>query len=124
MPSTRWVEVSLRLSVAGALALAVTMGPVSAQARRSCADIEAFMRSAKTTVLRGEIAVMDDGAAQHRVFIHTDDGVVVPGRYRDSWKANVAAYELAKILEINIIPPYVEVTVNGTSASASWVWMI
>jgi len=40
--------------------------------------------------------------------------------FRDSWKYNVAGYELAKILELNMVPPYVERSVGGHSASLSW----
>jgi hypothetical protein len=40
--------------------------------------------------------------------------------FRDSWKYNVAGYELAKILELNMVPPYVERLVGGHEASLSW----
>ena len=28
--------------------------------------------------------------------------------FRDTWKFNVAGYELAKMLQLNMVPPYVE----------------
>ena len=37
--------------------------------------------------------------------------------FRDSWKYNVAGYELAKILELNMVPPYVERKLGGQQAS-------
>jgi hypothetical protein len=40
--------------------------------------------------------------------------------FRDSWKYNVAGYEIAKILGLNMIPPYVERKVGGTTGSLSW----
>ena len=40
--------------------------------------------------------------------------------FRDSWKYNVAGYELAKMLELNMVPPYVERSVGGHDASLSW----
>jgi hypothetical protein len=40
--------------------------------------------------------------------------------FRDSWKYNVAGYELAKILELNMLPPYVERSSGGQQASFSW----
>jgi hypothetical protein len=40
--------------------------------------------------------------------------------FRDSWEFNVAGYELAKLLELNMVPPYVERRVSGVSASLSW----
>ena len=39
---------------------------------------------------------------------------------KDYWAYNVAGYELAKILELNMLPPYVERKVSGESASLSW----
>ena len=64
--------------------------------------------------------MMDDGIMQHRVFIHTSDESFSPDRFRDTWKAAVAGYELAKILQVNIIPPEVEIKVDGLPAAASW----
>jgi hypothetical protein len=40
--------------------------------------------------------------------------------FRDSWKYNVAGYELAKILELNMVPPYVERSVGRQESSLSW----
>jgi hypothetical protein len=40
--------------------------------------------------------------------------------FRDSWKYNVAGYEVAKILELNMLPPYVERKVGGKTGSLSW----
>ncbi|MBZ5591518.1 MAG: hypothetical protein LAP39_04735 [Acidobacteriia bacterium] len=40
--------------------------------------------------------------------------------FRDFWGYNVAGYELAKILELNMVPPYVARTVGGHQASLSW----
>ena len=124
--SGRWIEFNTGLSLASCLALA--LAPASAQAKRSCEEMEAFMRNAKMNVLNRLIAVMDDGSMQHRVFVHTNDASNTLFQsqrgaeltYRDTWKANVAAYELAKILEINIMPPYVEGNVDGKRASLSW----
>ena len=40
--------------------------------------------------------------------------------FRDSWQFNVAGYEIAKMLELNMVPPYVERVVGGKPASVSW----
>lgn len=40
--------------------------------------------------------------------------------FKDYWAYNVAGYELAKILELNMVPPYVERKVAGQAASLSW----
>lgn len=102
------------------LGFALAVAPVWAQGSRSCSEIEALMRKTDIRILAGERALMDDGTMQHPVFVHMTDEAYRTGRRRDTWKANVAAYELAKILEIYIIPPYVEVEINGKHASASW----
>lgn len=107
-----------------ALGFCLVVVPVSAQAKRSCQRIEDFMRSAKMRVpeaeLVGESALVDDGTIQHEVFVHTKDESYRDYENRDTWKANVAAYELAKILQVNIMPPYVEIKVNGRPASVAW----
>jgi hypothetical protein len=98
----------------------VTSG--SAEPARSCSEIETFLRNANLKVLGNIRAVMDNGVMQHPVFIHTSDETYRPEGEgdRDTWKAAVAAYELAKILQINITPPQVEIRVDGTPASVSW----
>jgi hypothetical protein len=40
--------------------------------------------------------------------------------FKDFWGYNVVGYELAKILELNMVPPYVERRVGGQDASLSW----
>ena len=103
------------------LIISLVAAPALAPAKRSCAEIEAFMRKANVKVLSGVQAMMDDGTMQHRAFLHSDDEAYrTDQKFRDTWKANVAAYELAKILEINVIPPYVELQVNGKPNSVSW----
>ncbi|MBI3399828.1 MAG: hypothetical protein HY048_00285 [Acidobacteria bacterium] len=114
-------EVGAGLSLAACLTLTALSSPASAQGKRSCEAIEAFMRSARMSAPRGLSVVMDDGTMQHRVFLHTsDEHDAPPGRFRDTWRATVAAYELTKILEINLMPPYVERSVDGTPVSISW----
>jgi len=92
----------------------------SAQPARSCAEIETFLRNANLKIFGNIRAVMDNGVMQHTVFIHTSDEPYRPDRDRDTWKAAVAGYELAKILQVNIIPPQVETQVDGKPASISW----
>jgi len=40
--------------------------------------------------------------------------------FKDTWKFDVAGYELAKIMELNMVPPYVERKVSGQAAALSW----
>ena len=102
----------------------------------SCDAIETFLKTAKvgrtreipigaTVPLR---ATLDDGTLRHDAAIQTADireaAYTTPRgtelNFRDSWKFNVAGYELAKMLELNMVPPYVERRVNGGPASLSW----
>jgi glyoxylase-like metal-dependent hydrolase (beta-lactamase superfamily II) len=78
------------------------------------------MRNTKIKVLEGEEVLMDDGTMQHRGFVHTRDENYRDYENRDTWKANIAGYELAKILQLKIMPPYVETKLNGRPASVSW----
>jgi hypothetical protein len=119
--SARWSEVKSRLGWALCLVLGLPLAPASAQTKRSCEEIEAFLRNAKMGARKGPAVLLDDGTMQHRAFPHNNhDSEVSLTRYRDSWKAIMAAYELAKILEINIIPPSVERQVDGRPGSLAW----
>jgi hypothetical protein len=48
----------------------------------------------------------------------TDQGTEL--NFRDSWKYNVAGYQLAKIIGLNMVPPYIEREADGQAASYSW----
>jgi hypothetical protein len=73
-------------------------------------------------------AVLDNGTLQHAAHIQTVDitrqlfetprGTEVG--FRDSYRYNVAAYELAKLLGIVTVPPSVERRVDGVSAAVTW----
>jgi hypothetical protein len=101
-----------------------------------CDEIETFLKTAKvgrqreipigvTLPLR---ATLDNGTLRHDAAIQTADireASYTTARgtelnFRDTWKFNVAGYELAKMLELNMVPPYVERRVNGGPASFSW----
>jgi len=102
----------------------------------TCNEIETFLKTAKigrqreipigvTVPLR---ATLDSGTLRHDAAIQTADireASYTTARgtelnFRDTWKFNVAGYELAKMLELNMVPPYVERRVNGGPASMSW----
>lgn len=102
----------------------------------TCQAIEEFLRTAKigkkrvtpvgvTQPLR---ATLDDGKMEHDASIQVvdvEEGGVQTGRgveanFRDTWKFNVAAYELAKMLGLNMVPPYVERKIDGQPGSLSW----
>jgi hypothetical protein len=64
-------------------------------------------------------AVLDDGTQRHDASVVTEDG---SGPTRRNYKFNVAAYELDKLLGLHLVPPSVERSVNGQSASVIW-WL-
>jgi hypothetical protein len=108
----------------------------SSSAAPSCADIETFLKTAKigrardlpvgVTVPRR--ATLDGGGLTHDAAIQTADiqkqTYTTPRgtelNFRDTWKFNVAGYEIAKMLQLNMVPPYVERRYNGAPASLSW----
>src|SRR5688572_26366531 len=87
-------------------------------------QIESFLREARIVdtkklsmgVTNSSKASMDDGVIQHDAHVQTIDefkqrfesarGTEI--NFRDSYKYNVAAYELAKMLDLNMVPPSVE----------------
>ena len=51
----------------------------------------------------------------------------VEKNFRDTWKFNVAAYRIARLLDLEMVPPSVERVVDGKSCSVTWwaddVWI-
>ncbi|MBI3665753.1 MAG: hypothetical protein HY236_05915 [Acidobacteria bacterium] len=102
----------------------------------SCSEMEDFLREAKigkqSDIPRGvtvpKKATLSDGKITHDGAIQAIDEVkrsfqTAHGtelNFKDTYKFNIAAYELAKMLELNMVPPYVERKVGGKSASLSW----
>ena len=99
-------------------------------------EIETFLKTAKigrpTAVPVGVTlplkAPLDDGKMQHDVLIQTVDiskasyqtGHGTQLNFRAAWQFSGAGYELAKMLELKMMPPYVERTVSGVPAPLSW----
>ncbi len=119
------------------LALVTAQAPTApAAATRTCAEMETFLKKAKmgrqrsipVGVTAPSRATLDDGTLQHDVSIQTVDQskttfATARGtelNFRDAWQFNVAGYEIAKMLELNMVPPYVERVVGGKPASVSW----
>ena len=102
----------------------------------SCAQMEEFLRLGKigqqknipkgiTLPLRATLeykGVQHDAAVQTvniaKTSFQSTKGTEL--NFKDYWGYNVAGYELAKILELNMVPPYVERKVHGQEASLSW----
>ena len=109
---------------------------VYAQAKLTCAEMEQFLRDAEVGAMRDiprgvtqpRQATLSRGDLKHDASIKTVD-IQRPSfqtargtelNFRDYWGYDVAGYELAKILELNLVPPYVQRKINGRSASFSW----
>jgi hypothetical protein len=102
----------------------------------SCADMEDFLLNGHIGEQHGipvgvtlpKRATLDYKGMHHDASIQTVDvfkekrqtthGIEM--NFRDSWKYNVAGYEFAKMLGLNMVPPYVERSLNGQKASFSW----
>jgi hypothetical protein len=62
-------------------------------------------------------AGLDDGTRRHDASVVTEDG---SGPTRRNYRFNVAAYELDKLLDLNLVLPSVERPVGGRPASVIW----
>jgi hypothetical protein len=102
----------------------------------TCAEMEEFLRLGRIVsqksipkgVTLPQRATLEYKGMQHDAAIQSIDisraefktALISEVNFRDSWKYNVAGYELAKILELNMVPPYLERKVSGQDASLSW----
>ncbi|HEX6163160.1 MAG TPA: hypothetical protein VFZ31_07335 [Vicinamibacterales bacterium] len=124
------------------LAHAQTVAPAPASAELSVAQIRTFLKEAKVLRQRGtpkgvtapKRLTLSDGNIEHdAVFQAIDDRKMVEtlgggGRpqttelnFVDSYKYNIAAYELATLLGLeHMMPVYVERRWNGLLGSISW----
>ena len=132
----RLLAVPVGLLIAVGLDVMAQETAPQATIKLTCADIETFLKTAKVGRAR-EIpvgvtlptrATLDNGTMKHDAAIQTADiraaTYATPRgtelNFRDTWKFNVAGYELAKMLELNMVPPYVERNVSAGPASLSW----
>ena len=99
-------------------------------------QMEQFLQTAKIVKIKdlsvgitnSRRATLSDGTIQHDAHVQSIDeskarfegqrGTEI--NFRDTWKFNVAAYRLGRILELDMIPPSIERKVNGTSCSVTW----
>lgn len=85
-------------------------------------------RELSTGVTNSQRATLDDGQQKHDAHIQTVDisknsfqtlrGTELA--FRDSYKFNMAAYELDKLLDLNMVPVSVERRVGGQQAAVTW----
>jgi len=102
----------------------------------TCAEMEQFLRTARVGAQRNiprgvtlpKRATLENGGLQHDAAIQTVDVTKQSFQthrgtelnFRDYWGYNVAGYELAKLLDLNMVAPYVARSIGGTAASFSW----
>ncbi len=106
---------------------------VAQSPRMSREEMEHFLKTAPIVEMRplgpggthSKRAVLDDGKMKHDAAIQTVNITKAefeagPGKERDTYLFNLAAYELDKILGLNMMPPAVERNVAGQPASVTW----
>lgn len=97
---------------------------------------EAFLQKAKVLRTRGAgkgvtgtiRATLSDGTLTHDASIQTIDEFMSEFRsnrgtefnFRDSWRYNVAAYRLDRLLDLNMIPPSIERNHQGKPGAFTW----
>ena len=139
MKKRRVAPVSLVVCVMSATllfqAVARAQDAAAPAATLSCAEMETYLKTAKVVsqkspsvgITAPSRAILDNGRLQHEASIQAVDikkttfetsrGTEL--NFRDAWQFNVAGYELAKKLKLNMVPPYVERRVGGKDASVS-----
>jgi hypothetical protein len=91
------------------------------------AEVEAFLSKAgvvgdagpPSKAARAWRVSLDDGTRKHDAGVETADG---SGPTTSNYRFNVAAYELNKLLGLNLVVPAVERAINGRPASVTW-WL-
>jgi hypothetical protein len=87
------------------------------------------MKDVATGVTNSRRASLVEGTIQHDAHVQSIDEAksVFQGdrgtemNFRDTWKYNVAAYRLARILGIgDMVPPSIERSVSGNSSAVTW----
>ena len=100
--------------------------PAAAKPTLGCAEMERFLREARigtqSELLDGvtlpKRTTLHDSNMRHDAAIQTIDER--EEQFRDYWGFNVAGYRLARLLGINMVPPYVERKIGAKQASLSW----
>src|SRR5262245_18952588 len=99
-------------------------------------EMEAFLLNAKIVEIReagggvtgSQRATLTDGTLTHDVHIQSVDitksifkaGGHIERNLRDSYRFNIAAYRLARLLSITMVPMSVERDLNGALAAFTW----
>jgi hypothetical protein len=121
---------TVRVMTIAAAAMTVTGQQLTNDAR------EAYLMTAKIVRTKGLSmgvthslkAAMDDGTLQHDAHVQSvdefkarfDTAQGTEMNFRDSYKYNVAAYRIAKLLDLDMVPPSVERKIGGNSSAVTW----
>lgn len=138
------MRVSRKWSTVASLALLALSGSVAGQQAESGpappqwndAEKENFLLTAKVVRMRGvstgitgtQRATLSNGKQTHDASIQTVDiskptfqtATGTELNFRDSYKYNIAAYRLDRILGLNMIPVSVQRTVKGKTGAITW----
>ncbi len=101
----------------------VQQQPPTSPSIKTRAEREAFLSKA-TIVTEAPVdggrswrASLDDGVRRHDASVESADGTDPTTR---SYRFNLAAYELDKLLGLNLVPPSVERAIHGRPVSVTW----
>ena len=111
-------------------------GKATSTPQLSTAEMETFLLKARITDKRdagagvtGSLRVtLSDGKITHDAHVQAVDiakpvfeaGPHTELNFKDTYRFNIAAYRLARLLEINTVPMSVERNVDGKSAAVTW----
>lgn len=130
------MKLTYQLRFLGAMTVVVTLTAADGASDFTLEQRENFLRNA--SVVRRQIlsmgvtgstkALLDNGGIQHDAHIQTvderrvrlDSNRGVELNFRDSYRYNVAAYELAKLLGLNMVPPSVVRRLGGKTGAVTW----
>lgn len=86
------------------------------------------MRSARKGITDSQQATLFDGKLRHDASVQsidiaksefkTDKGTEL--NFKDSFKFNIAAYRLDKLMDLNLMPVYIERKIAGKTSSVGW----
>jgi hypothetical protein len=126
--------------VVASLSLAATslagQGKATAPPQLTPSEMETFLLKAKISdkrdagagVTGSQRVTLSDGRVTHDAHVQSVDiakpvfeaGEHTELNFKDTYRFNIAAYRLARLLQINTVPMSVERSVNGKSAAVTW----
>ena len=135
--SAAMVKHALAMAFAvAAVGLAATPLPRQDTAVRSDAEIEQFLRKAKVIktrnigkgVTNSVRVTLTDGTITHDAHVQSIDEAKVRFdgtqgtelNFRDSWRFNVAAYRIDRMIGLNLVPVSVERSLQSRAAAFTW----